>query len=99
MDVLNLIMNLSIIFQTQVRVAELNRIGRDYSRTLDRLQKALECSLNTGCTSWASIVQALRSPLINMDGLANEIARNHPSTFSMWLVFLCGGWRSPPIEI
>ena len=69
----------NIIFQIKVPIAELERIEYDYSRTLDRQRKALKCSLKTGCTSWASIVQALKSPLINMHGLANDIARNHPS--------------------
>ena len=83
MDVLNLIMNLNIIFQTKVPIEELNRIERDYPKTLEHQQKALECSLNTGCTSWASIVEALKSPLMHMHGLANEIARKHPSKCSM----------------
>ena len=56
----------------------LGRIEQDSSKVLDRLCNMLLHWIGTGRASWAVLVRALHSPLLNKEGLANEIARNQP---------------------
>ena len=55
------------------------RIEQESSTVLNCQLKILHHWLGMGCASWAKLVKALRSPLVCKEGLAREIARNHPS--------------------
>ena len=57
----------------------LGRIKQQYTTVQDQLQDVLSHWIGTGNASWAVIVEALRSPLVNMEGLAKKIACNHLS--------------------
>ena len=58
---------------------QLNIIKND-SRgvTTDGQCMMLEKWLDTGSASWSSLVKALKSPLINNEKIADEIAKAHP---------------------
>ena len=56
---------------------ELERIKHDGCDEKDRLCRMLLYWLSTGRASWLSLVEALKSPLIDMKRLAMEIASNH----------------------
>ena len=58
----------------KVSYDKLDRIKRKEHNEEDCKCEMLKCWLDTGQASWLSLVNALRSPLVNMDGLANEIA-------------------------
>ena len=60
--------------ELEVSYYKLDEIKRDESYEVDRKREMLKYWLDTGQASWLSLVNALRSPLVNMDGLANEIA-------------------------
>ena len=56
----------------------IERINQE-SLTVQNFQhKILYHWLETGCASWAKLVKALRSSSVCKEGLAREIARNHP---------------------
>ena len=54
---------------------KMNNVGS----SLTQQKEIIMAWLNGGNASWASLVRALRSPLINRGADANRIARNHPS--------------------
>ena len=54
-----------------------DRIRQQYS-VQDHQQYILSHWIGTGCASWAGLVTALCSPLVNKQGLASEITRDHP---------------------
>ena len=56
---------------------ELDRIKDDECDEKDRLCGMIRYWLNTGQASWFILVEALKSPLVNMKGLAMKIAGNH----------------------
>ena len=39
--------------------------------------------LDTGEASWSSLVEALKSPLVNKKGLAEQIIKDHPKKCCM----------------
>ena len=55
----------------------LGRIKQQYTTVQDQIQDVLYHWIGTGDASWARLVEALRSPLVNMEGLAKQIACNH----------------------
>ena len=55
-----------------------NEIRKDYTSVQDRRYYVLYHWIGTGHATWAGLVEALRSPLVNMGGLARQIASNHP---------------------
>ena len=57
-----------------IAVATLDKIEEDKHNEDDRKREMLKCWLSTASASWLSLVDALKSPLINMERLANEIA-------------------------
>ena len=59
----------------------LDIITMDKSTVLSRQCSMLRHWLDTGHASWMMLVDALRNPLISKDGLAEEIARNHPCEY------------------
>ena len=59
----------------------LDKITMDESKVLNRQRSMLQHWLDTGHASWMMLVDALMNPLINKDGLAKEIARNHPCEY------------------
>ena len=56
----------------------LDRIRQQCTTVQDQLQGILSYWIGTGHASWARLVEALRSCLVNMEGLAKEIVSNHP---------------------
>ena len=54
------------------------RIKQQCKTVEDQLQGVLSHWIGTGDASWAALVEALRSPLVNMKGLARQIASNYP---------------------
>ena len=46
--------------------------------TTDGQRMMLQKWLDTGSASWSSLVKALKSPLINKESIADEIAKAHP---------------------
>ena len=57
---------------------EINNIKQQYHSVRDQLQGVLYHWIGTGDASWAGLAEALCSPLVNMKGLARQIASNHP---------------------
>ena len=55
-----------------------DRIRQQYTSVQDHQQYILSHWIGTGCASWAGLVTALCSPLVNKQGLASEITRDHP---------------------
>ena len=55
-----------------------DRIRHQYTSVQDHQQYILSHWIGTGCASWAGLVTALCSPLVNKQGLASEITRDHP---------------------
>ena len=55
----------------------LDRIQQDNSKVLDCLRNMLSQWIDAGCASWAILVTALRSSLVQKKGLASEITMNH----------------------
>ena len=46
--------------------------------TTEGQRMMLQKWLDTGSASWSSLVKALKSPLINKESIADEIAKAHP---------------------
>ena len=59
----------------------IERIKQESSTVQNCQYKILYHWLRMGCASWAKLVKALHSPLVCQEGLAREIARNHPCKF------------------
>ena len=59
---------------------EINNIEQQYHSVRDQQQHILSYWIGTGDATWAGLVQALCSRLVNMVGLSREIAENHPCT-------------------
>ena len=55
---------------------EINNIKQQYHSVRDQQQHILSYWIGTGDASWAGLVEALCSPLVNMKGLARHIAIN-----------------------
>ena len=58
-----------------------NEIRKDYTSVQDRRHYVLYHWIETGDATWAGLVEALHSPLVNMKGLAGHIASNHPCKY------------------
>ena len=54
-------------------VPHVNQIQQDYTSVRERQKHVLQNWLDTGNASWVALVDALKSPLVAMDGLANQI--------------------------
>ena len=59
---------------------EIDIIKKQYDSVRDQQQYILSYWIDKGDASWAVLVQALCSPLVNKVGLSREIAENHPCT-------------------
>ena len=59
--------------QLDLHVPHLNQIEKDYTSVRERQKHVLQNWLDTGNASWAALVDALKSPLVPMEGLANRI--------------------------
>ena len=57
---------------------QLDAIQKDSRVTTDGQRLMLQKWLDTGSASWSSLVKALKSPLINKEKIADEIAKAHP---------------------
>ena len=57
---------------------QLDVIQKDSRVTTDGQRLMLQKWLDTGSASWSSLVEALKSPLINKEKIADEIAKAHP---------------------
>ena len=55
----------------------LDRTKQQYTTVQDQIQDVLYHWIGSGVASWAGLVEALQSPLVNMEGLAKQIACNH----------------------
>ena len=58
----------------------LDTIRRDGCNETDRKRKMILKWLDTGEASWSSLAEALKSPLINKRGIAEQICKDHPGT-------------------
>ena len=47
----------------------------------DRKRKMILKWIDTGVASWSSLVEALKSPLINKNGVAEQITKNYPRKY------------------
>ena len=59
----------------------LGRIKQQYTTVQDQIQDVLYHWIETGDASWARLIEALRSPLVNMGRLARQIASDHPCKY------------------
>ena len=59
----------------------LETIRRDGYDEADCKRKMISKWLDTGVASWSSLVKALKSPLINKTGVAEQICKDHPSKY------------------
>ena len=57
---------------------EIAKIEEQYRNVKNQQQHILSYWIDKGDASWAVLVQALCSPLVNKVGLSREIAENHP---------------------
>ena len=62
-------------------VYQLDKIRRDGYDETDRKQKMIIKWLDTGRASWSSLVKALKSPLIDKEGVAEQIIKDHPRKY------------------
>ena len=60
---------------------QLERIRRDGYDETDCQRKMTLKWLDTGVASWSSLVEALKSPLINKNGVAEQITKDHPRKY------------------
>ena len=60
---------------------QLDTIRRDGYDETDRKRKMILTWLDTGVASWSSLVEALKRPLINKRGIAEQICKDHPSKY------------------
>ena len=44
--------------------------------------------LDTGVASWSSLVKALKSPLINKNGVAEQITKDHPRKYYIIIIMM-----------
>ena len=56
-----------------LHVPHVNEIEEDYTSVRKRQKHVLQKWLDTGNASWAALVDTLKSPLVDMEGLANQI--------------------------
>ena len=56
----------------------INHFRQQYPNPLDQQEQILSHWIGTGEATWAKLVTAIASPLVNKKGLSNEIATNHP---------------------
>ena len=47
----------------------------------DRKRRMMLKWMDTGVASWSSLVEALKSPLINKKGVAEQITKDHPRKY------------------
>ena len=67
--------SLGLTLGLPVRV--LDTIGRDGYDETDCKRKTMLKWLDTGVASWSSLVEALKSPLIDKNGVAKQITKDH----------------------
>ena len=60
-------------------VHQLDNIGSDGCEETERKRKMIVQWLNTGVASWSSLVEALKSPLVNKKGVAKQISKDYQS--------------------
>ena len=60
---------------------QLERIECDGRNVQDRQRKMTLKWMDTGEASWSSLVEALKSPLINKNGVAEQITKDHPRKY------------------
>ena len=71
-----------------IPVSVIDRVEVDCHRATDCQRHMLQHWLNTGNASWAALVAALRSQLVFMNGLANIIAKEHPSKLKSTKIYV-----------
>ena len=59
----------------------LERIECDGRNVQDRQRIMTLKWIDTGVASWSSLVEALKSPLINKNGVAEQITKDHPRKY------------------
>ena len=60
---------------------QLERIRRDGYDETDCQRKMTLKWMDTGVASWSSLVEALKSPLINKNGVAEQITKDNPRKY------------------
>ena len=71
------ILGLELGLSSSVLDSVLDRIQQDNSKVLDCLCNMLSQWIDAGRASWAILVTALRSSLVQKEGLASEITMDH----------------------
>ena len=63
--------------QLRIPPHELDKIKSDHKTVADCSRVMLHYWLNTGKASWNTLVAALKSPVVNLTGIAEKIAFEH----------------------
>ena len=61
----------------------LESIQQSYSSSEECQHAMLKCWINSGHAYWSTLVEALRSPLLGEEEIADEITKTHLSMFIM----------------
>ena len=67
---------------------QLDTIRRDGYDEADRKRKMILKWMDTGVASWSSLVKALESPLINKNGVAVQITKDHPRKYYIIIIMM-----------
>ena len=63
--------------------SEYSRIMSDNHDDHGQRKAIIKKWLDTGRASWASLVSGLKDELVGLDAIGNQIAKDHPSKFSV----------------
>ena len=66
----------------------LEKIEKDGHNVPDCQRKMSTKWLNTGSANWACLVEALKSPLVNKEEIAEKLAKAHPSKYMYGITVL-----------
>ena len=72
-----------------VNEREYRRIMEEYHIDAAGQRKAIiKKWLDTGRASWATLVSGLKDEVVGLDAIGNQIAKNHPSKFSVNYIYI-----------
>ena len=67
---------------------QLDTIRRDGYDETDRKRKMIIKWMDTGLASWSSLVEAVKNPLINKKGVAEQITKDHPCKYIITFIYI-----------